>query len=132
VTEPSPQEKNLRPTQFRALCVLIATGDDAGAAHAASVSLRTLRRWKALPAWEAEARRVETETAATAARMLGSLANEAIGVLGDILRDSRAKPYVKQRAAETILENALRWRESVAFEQRLARLEATLCDSEVG
>jgi len=88
VADQSRQEKNLRPTQFRALCVLIATGDDAGAAHAASVSLRTLRRWKALPAWEAEARRVEAETAATAARML---ARYSQGFEGEALRETASR-----------------------------------------
>ena len=51
-------------------------------------------------------------------------AKKAINALNSILDDKEASPGVRCRAAATLLENALKYRDSVDFSERLERLEA--------
>lgn len=113
------QEKGLKPAQFRALAVLISTGDECGAADVAGVSVRTLRRWRRSPEWEAEARRVETEAVKAASRRLAQLTQDAIATMEAIMKNRGAKDYVRQNAAEAILNHALRYRENIELAERL-------------
>lgn len=127
------QEKSLKPRHYRALGALAVGGGLEDAADAAGVSTVTVRRWLRMPEFREELNRVTGDIAHRAGRRLAALCDDAIGALEGVLRDKKSPKYVKARAAKDTLELALRWRESVAFEERLNRLEERLAchDSEL-
>lgn len=117
------KEQGLKPAQYRAVAALVATGDVRAVAKAVGASERTVRRWMAMPAFKAELRDAETELVQTAARRLGRLADKALGVLEGVMDDPEAADNPRIRAAATVLDTCLRWREQVDLEQRLRTLE---------
>ncbi len=116
-------ENELKPCHYRALTALVATGDRAAAAEAGGVSERTLRRWLDKSAFRAQLCEAESEVVRTAARRLGRLADKALGVLEGVMDNSDAPDHPRIRAAATILDTCLRWREHVTFEERIQQLE---------
>jgi transposase-like protein len=116
-------EKELKPCHYRAVTALVASGDVTVAAQAAGVSERTLRQWMIQWAFKSELDNAETEVVRSAARRLGRLADKALAVLENVLDDTSTAGNPRIRAATTILETCLRWREQVSLEDRVATLE---------
>ncbi|MFH1844190.1 MAG: hypothetical protein ABIF77_13370 [bacterium] len=117
------RENELKPEQFRAVVTLATTGNMPAAAEAAGVSVRTLQRWATLPAFRQEVLAAETEIVRTAARRLGTLAQKALGVLESVMDDGAAADSPRIRAASTVLDTCLRWREATLIEERLQAVE---------
>lgn len=126
MAENGTHKKNLRPDQFRAVAVLVATGDTSLAANAGGVSMRTLRRWLSTAEFMEELARAETDCIRSASRRLAGLVEKALSELETVLDDQGATHNPRIRAASVILDTTLRWRERLDLEERLSKLEKTI------
>jgi len=92
-----------------------------GAATSAGVSRATLYRWLAIPAFREELHSVQAGAVAGASLRLALMAESATEALEDALAGDSDRGRVA--AAKTALELLLRFRESVALEERVKMLE---------
>ena len=76
-----------------------------------------------MPAFKAVLRDAESEVIHVAARRLGALADKALNVLEGIMDDVAAADNPRIRAAATVLDTCLRWREQAVLEERVRSLE---------
>jgi transposase len=112
----------LSAVQRRSLVVLLATGSPSKAAEVVGVSLRTIQRWQASPAFAEALRDAARGSAGEALSHLLAAGVEAVEALRETVRTGA--PALRVRAAQILLENGLK----VAgddLDQRLARLEET-------
>lgn len=117
------REKHLSAKQYRAIAALLTCGDITVAAQAADVDERTIRRWLALDTVQWHMRQGEAEIVQRATRRLSSLTDKALSVLEGILDNKDAADNPRIRAAATVLEICLKWREQVELEERIRKLE---------
>ncbi len=115
---------SLTPKQHAALAALVhpANRTIGAAAEAAGVPERTLYRWLEAPEFVTALEAAQAAAVGGAVRTLAALATEAAGTLGELLGAGYA-PSVRLRAATAILEDVLRLREHLEFEERLRKLE---------
>lgn len=116
----SDRSQNLRARQARAVNALLGSTTHEQAALSAGVSVRTLRRWRAEPAFAALVRAEARETAAAGRAQLMAAMPAAVSTLRAGLTGGTASTRV--RAARAIVELGLR---IVAgdVEERLTALE---------
>ena len=114
-----------RTRQARMIAALLdpAHKTQAEACENAGVPLRTLGTWLTEPDFQAELRAAELAMVAHASRRLLALTDKAIGALSSNL-DEYSKPAHSLRAADLVLDKALKWRELLDLDGRIAALEA--------
>lgn len=113
----------LSPAQRRAVVAVLASRTVTAAAEKAEVSLRTLTRWLADPAFQEALAAAEADLLAVTTRQLLSSTMAALGVVGTIMTGD-GPPGVRLRAATTWLDQARTWFETKTLEARLQALEA--------
>jgi hypothetical protein len=115
-------KSELTPAQQKAVAALLTTGTITEAAKVAGSARQTLHRWLADPVFQAALREAESEALAALSRRLVTLGESAAAALTDALapgRDIRDR----LRAAEIVLNNLLKIKELLDFDQRLKALE---------
>ncbi len=119
---------NLTYKQMRALQELLRGGSIGNASKLARVSERQIYRWMREDEFRTALDTSTSEAITAAGRALSDASIGAVIVLRTIANDSKARreDAVRVRAASAILSHALRWKELLQFEERLAALEAQL------
>jgi hypothetical protein len=110
----------------RCIAAILSTRTLAEAAAAASARVRQSYRWLKQPdfreaLWAAEGNLIDEAT-----RQPVALCNEAVDTLAGLMHDPNESSAVRLRAAQTMLDTALKVRELREVEQRLAAIERTL------
>lgn len=116
------KRKELTTQQRQALEALLQAGSLTDAAKQAGVNRVTLYRWLQDATFQAALRSAESEALAALSRRLVVMGDAAAAALSDALapeRDIRDR----LRAAQIVLDNLLKLKELLDFEQRLAALE---------
>lgn len=121
--ENSTDFDDLTPKQYRAIANLMLCNTVEEAAQESGIGARTLWTWLKEPTFRDALAEAERNTVEAATRRLSSLASKALGVVESIMEDESASDAVRLRAAATVLDSALRWREVVTLEDRLSALE---------
>jgi len=117
------ENATLTPRQLRAIHALLTHPTVAAAAVVLGVAPSTIYRWLSEPLFRAALAQAEGEAVAAAGRRLATLAENALDELARAMRDPMTPAPTRVRAAEVILNNLLRYREIVTFENRLTDLE---------
>lgn len=115
-------QEELPIRQRKAVWILAATGNVTRAAEEAEVSTHTIYRWLDDQTFRNELRAVELQVLENLSRRLLDLTNKAITTLDGLLSDKNST--TRLRAAQTIIEGALKLREIMSIEERVAKLEA--------
>jgi phage terminase small subunit len=113
----------LSPKQRRFLETLLSGVSVAQACRLTGTPERTAYRWMRQPHFKQALREAEDELTEQAMRRLLSMQGEAIDALQAILSSQSTPPGQKLRAVEVALGQALRFRNHVDLETRLAELE---------
>lgn len=92
------------------------------------VNGRTVRRWREDPVFEAEVGEARRAILTEAVAALGAAARDAVEALHAALREDN--PSIRVRAAAALLAALPAITAHVAFEERLAALEAAVRDGE--
>ena len=114
--------KTITARQQRAIAALLIEKDAKKAAECAGVGYRSLCRWLDDRVFQSELKRAEGEIIAGAVRSLINDMDVNHAVMRDI-RDGRAAPNIKLRAAIALDQALLKWREALDIEQRISELE---------
>ncbi len=117
------EKMTLSPGQRQAINALAAGQDYPKAAKSAGCSIRTLQRWRKMPAFVAALREADAEHLSGLARALNAAGVEALEVMITIMRDKTAPPGVRLRAADNILAHRREFYEQLNLSERLAALE---------
>ncbi len=112
--------------QELAIAALLRSPTIAGAAEQAGVSEATLFRWLQRPDFEEAYRRARQAAVDQAISQLQQATGQAVSTLQDVQADAEAPASSRVTAAKTVLEMALKLRESEELEARLAALEEQL------
>lgn len=119
--------RNVRPVlsarMLAAVPVLAFGGTNAEAGAAAGVSDRTVRRWRAVPAFVAEVRAMTAEALDAAARTLAAGALEAARYASGVAADPTQPDGVRLAATRLVLTLAPQLRDACELEARLSALE---------
>ncbi len=115
-----------RPNQLNALQVLASGGNAAEAAVAAGVAVRTVERWITGKEFKKALSTTQTEVLNSIASKLVALAKTSVESLSEILSDKETSRSIKVRVAVAALEAAVKWRQAVALEERVAAVEEVL------
>lgn len=118
--------EELTPKQLRAVEALLAEPTASAAAKACKVAESTIYRWLGEPAFNEALRQARTRLLDTTLTRLQSASGAAVDTLRDILRDKLAPAAVKVSAARAILEFAIKGKEILETEERLAAIEQAL------
>lgn len=110
--------------QLLAVDALMGGHNIAGAAKAAGVSVRTLRRWRDLPHFHAELQARAGESLEDTTRRLSATMAGAPAVIYAIMTDNASPAGVRLAAAKAALENGARFIELFSINERLEALEA--------
>ena len=116
------KNKTLSPRQRKAIEALLTRGSISAAAEAAGVARVTMYRWMREPAFMAELSKAEDAAMASLQRTLVALASLATVTLAKGMEGKATSSQI--RAADISLSKLLLLRDLVAFERRLAALEA--------
>lgn len=116
----------LTPKQMRAIEALLKEPTTAAAAKDAKISETTLWRWLQEPLFSAAYRTARGRLLEGTLTALQAASVRAVETLRNVLDDATAKPGEKISAARSILEYALKGREVLETEERLAYLEKML------
>jgi flagellar motility protein MotE (MotC chaperone) len=126
-TKRRSSSRNVALAGEAAAIVALARGlPKADVARDAGVDVRTIFRW--LEADEFRAK-VQLERSRLLERAIGRLADhaaDAANVLGKLANDDETPPAVRVSAARALLEHAVKLRDSLELEERLAAVEARL------
>lgn len=117
------QENKLTPEQVQGITALLTKRDIKSAAKEVGVSETTMYRWMADPDFNAALKAAECRMIEEATRRLVQTSNSALDVLILVMADKKVAPGVRVRAAGLIIENMIKVRQLLDFEQRLAKLE---------
>jgi hypothetical protein len=93
------------------------------AAEEAELTRQTIHRYLKDEAFRAELRRLQDEILARTTAALVGLAEEAVGVLRDVMHDEFASDSVRVRAAHYALKYELDMLELMSLSERVRRLE---------
>ena len=113
----------LSPAQRRAVVAVLASRTVTAAAEKAEVSLRTLTRWLADPAFQAALTEAEANVLAVTTRAVMAVMLAAVDTLKAAIDDPEAGHGVKVRAADLLLVHGPRLYELRTLEARLRTLE---------
>lgn len=119
-------KSNLTPRQRRAVRALAAGDGLTEAAQAAGVTERTLYRWRQQPVFIDALRQADDEMLSHLARALNAASRDALAVLVGVVRDEKAAPGVRVRAASEILKQRAAFYELFNLADRLAELEGEI------
>ena len=111
----------------RALEALLDGANVQTAAALAGVNRKTLARWLSYDPdfWKTYQQHSQASLQLAARRLTNKL-DGAVELLGDVMEDNEAPAGVRLRAAQLVVDGALRLLESADFAERLAALEARL------
>ena len=120
----------LSPEKIRAIEALLSGQTNDQAAKYASVSIRTLFKWKADEIFKQALQDAEKQALGEITRRLTSAGLKAVDVLSEIANDTAEKSSVRVQAAGKILESVVRLTELSEIRQRMEKLEAALGELE--
>jgi hypothetical protein len=122
---------DLTTKQAAAIAALLEGNTKTAAATAAGVTMRTLQRWLNEPAFTAELRAGSDGAIRAAVARLSAAADASIEAIENV-RDTPTTPgaAVKLRAADALLNHALRIREHADILERLSELERRLNENQ--
>ena len=106
----------------QAIAALLATSTIAEAASAAGVSERTLRRWLAAPAFQADYRAAREQAVRIAVGRLQGLLSAATEALERAMTCGTSA--VEMRAAVAVIEHAFKGTDLIDLAERVATLES--------
>jgi len=110
----------------RALAALLTEPTVERAAAACGLAQSTIYGYLRDPAFRAALQARQGDIIQAAVGALANLAGEAVGVLGEIVKDTEAGAAVRVRAALGILDQAARMAEFATLEERIRVLEQSL------
>lgn len=112
--------------QEQAIAALLRLPTITAAADSLGIGETTLWRWLQQPAFEEAYRRARQAAVDQAISQLQQASGEAVETLRAVQTDPGAPPSSRVTAAKTVLEMALKIRESEEMESRLTALEETI------
>jgi phosphoenolpyruvate-protein kinase (PTS system EI component) len=112
--------------QEQVIAALLRSPTISGAAEQSGISEATLFRWLQRPAFEEAYRRARQSAVDQAIAALQQATGQAVATLQEVQRDPDAPASSRVTAAKTVLEMALKLRESEELEARLSALEDKL------
>jgi AcrR family transcriptional regulator len=121
-----PEE--LTEEQAAALQAVLASRTMDEAAEAVGISRRSLYRLLEAPELQRALRQARAQQMAQAISRLQEEANQAVTTLGEILRNKQASAASRVRAAEAVLEYALRGSELLDIRAEMEELKAYYAD----
>jgi hypothetical protein len=113
----------LTPKQELLIAALLSSPTIQEAAHAAGVSEPTAHRWLREAAFEVAYRAARREAVHQAIARLQWAASTAVSLLIDIIKDEQAHASLRLRAAEKVIDHALKAVELEDLEARVVALE---------
>ncbi len=117
--------RKLSSKQLRALEILLDGGTQNDTAQEIGVSTRTLRRWlNEDPEFRAELNELSRTTIAAASLRLIGVLESSINSLSSICSNESIPASIRVKAARATLSYALKYLETINFEQRLTDLES--------
>ena len=122
--------QGLTKKQEAAIAALLSTSVMKDAAAQVGISDVTLWRWLQLPEFEAAYRAARRQVVERAITELQTAASEAVETLKRNL--SCGKPEAENRAAQIIIEQAVKGVELIDLQERVERLETLLAEQEKG
>jgi len=122
--------KALTGNQERAIAALLSTSVMKDAASQVGISDVTLWRWLQLPEFEAAYRAARRQVVERAVTELQAATGEAVETLKRNLHCEQ--PNVEIRAAQIVLEQAVKGVELIDLQERVERLETLLAEQEKG
>lgn len=114
--------------QEKALAALLNSSTQDEAAKAAGIGTRTIKTYLQDEAFRKEYRSRLTELCENAARKAQRELSQSVDTLTAIRDDKDTPPAQRITAAKTIIDSALRLREQIELEDRIAALEQRLND----
>jgi len=120
----------LSRTQEKAIASLLSTRTIGEAAKVCGVNDATMWRWLQLPDFQAAYRAARRQVVERAITELQAATGEAVETLKRNL--SCGKPEAENRAAQIIIEQAIKGVELVDLQERVERLETLLAEQEKG
>lgn len=118
---------DLTTKQAAALAALLEGNSQSAAATVAGVTKRTVQRWLNEPAFTAELRAGSDGAIRTASARLAATAEHAVSaILATIHTPTTPGAAARLKAADSLLNHALKLREHVELVERLAALETKL------
>lgn len=118
----------LSAAQERALTALLSERTILAASQAAKIPYRTMTRWLADEEFKAEYQQRLDELVEAASSSLKRSLSGAVDVLREIAEDGEAPPGARISAARTLLENGLRYTETMDVLRRLEDIENAIKD----
>ena len=119
-------EPKLTGKKARALDALLDGANVQNAAALAGVNRKTLARWLSEPDFWKAYQLHSNDALQLAAHRMTSRLDKAVELLGEVMDDDEAPAGVRLRAAQLVVDGALRLLDSADFAQRLAALEDRL------
>lgn len=129
-TPHGPDTDGLTEKQRRALAALLTAPTAKAAAQMAGIGERTMKRFRAIPAFQRAYRMAQGEMVESAVCQSRQHLTGALSVLADIAADANAPPAARVSAAKASIELALKLGEQSDVLERLAELEKTLMGDE--
>lgn len=121
-----PDADGLTERQRRALAALLAAPTAKEAAQMAGVGERTMKRFRALPAFQRAYRAAQVELVESAVCQSRQHLTGALSALADITADETAPPAARVSAARASIELSLKLGEQGDILARLTELEKSL------
>ncbi len=112
--------------QEQAIAALLRSPTISGAAESIGIGEATLWRWLQNPGFDEAYRRARQQAVDQAIAQLQQATGLAVATLQEVQRDTDAPASSRVTAAKTVLEMALKLRESEELEARLSALEEKL------
>lgn len=125
-----PDTDGLTEKQRRALAALMTAPTAKEAAKMAGIGERTMKRFRAIPAFQRAYRAAQSELVESAVCQSRQHLTGALSALADITADANAPPAARVSAARSSIEFALKLGEQGDILERLAELEKTLMGDE--
>lgn len=122
----SAENGRLTPKQTKGVAAIVSTRTYGEAAEAAGVAERTIRRWMKAPAFRRALADAEGDVLDTVTRRLVYLQRAAVDEIAAQMTDADAPPTVRLRAAQTVIDTAIRLVELRTLERRIAALESEM------
>lgn len=118
--------QNMTPRQLKALAILLEGGTDGEAAAAAGVKRQTVNNWRRDGVFDEAYQEHEAAILPKVTRSLIAASAACVDYLADVVKDDSKSDTVRIRAASTLLQNALRFKETAELAARLDALEQVM------
>jgi hypothetical protein len=120
---------HITPKQTQTIRALLKCKTQAEAARKAGVGQNTIWRWFQEPAFIEAYRAASARSLDAAVGALQAACGEAVELLRDVMADKTAHVGAKVSAARSVLEIAIRAKELIEHEERIAELEQRLAST---